>query len=959
MSEKLTQTTSRITLHNTKNQTVSHIILEGIIPNQDTVLKVKPTDTKYITKKYLAKLKANLQAYQNNPTLNNTLTPPMIISYKQIDQDIIFKLTAYETYILLPYVGVEYTVSTAEEFQEDTIVFREILHNLNTEDGLSIQATRFQPNQFYYIKTRYLGGGYYSNYSNVLKFKVTYPLINQPSILTVDYDYGKQFPYLTNVYITSSPFSSKVQNEIHESSVWKVYRRLKEDVYDLIYVTEKDTTNLTSIRFKDLIPKKINHDETYFITVTYYGNQGSYSLPSDYFKTISTGIKLLPFNNINIFPKELNITNLLFTVEDDLYLKIGEETQLQPTEMIEHIEWEVEKIDVVNIKNRYVTQEYQLQLTDTFIAPKSEYIIRARYKHKYLGYSPFLEKTIRTKDSFSKNTDKLIMPKKIYKNTAYFGEITNTELMLESVIYTGNYNNKIIYHKGEEVRYEDKGYVCIKETPQGDYKFLDYFKPIEGAKEIYKSYLPTPKWLLENIGLNPYLTSDETLSTESYLNLDTGWIKLQNERNQIIYMTKKPILRNISVNDLIRKDLFHPRRRTVRIGNKYYYIRLLVSNLTVGYDSLDPLYTGEDFNKNYSLVYDLPYNEDKLLLNLINSNLANYNYNDLELPIEFQELIYSKDGMFAYKYDGSTGKTQLVKSLLDYADNRTLFFRPVLELIEEEQHPFKNISSQLPVSVDVDEEGEFKKEKYYDPYLDAGYLGYVPVSNFISSEAIDFQSGLFSGNSSSILGWYKFYYRGLVYFIPNGINLKNVKYKDLNRLNMITPTPLFNYNTSSENIKFGKMFFNNMIFNISCPNGLKYTSIRENIKTPDGLLINLFENKNENIEPDFNYDTFLSDVIYSVLNQVKIDRSLPGYKGRFKRINLLEIFQQFGNGLDENSSFLLSDIIQYNDNGVIKEKAIINYQKKITRVGIKGIEELVDVISCLTINPVFDKTDLW
>lgn len=949
---------SRITLHNTANDTVANISIEQVIPGKDAIIKIKPTSNSYITEKRLKTIKQNIQNYLSDPSLDKTITPPVITSVSQKDSEITFKLRPYTSNIMLPYCGVEYRIATTRDFQPDTIIVSEMLHNVDVTNGLVISTDLFTSRQTYYIQVSYIGGGYISNPSTVFEFSPSFPTIETPSITGVVFNYNQTAPYATTINITSSPFIS-TDGSVHLSSSWRIYKKISDDQYDVIYNIDEDTNNLTSLTIRDLIPAKISHGDEFLVSVTHYGSGQAYSRESEKVAYRSLGVNVTPSKHINIYPIEHNVSNPVFIVDNDYSININGLILQQTFNDFESFEWELEEQDISRTIKTYTTTSNKLELSEGELLPGRTYRIRNRYKHRNLGYSAYVEKEFKTKDAFVTSLDKLAVPSKTLNNSAYFGEIAYDQLMFSSVKYCGTYDPNSVYSIGDEVLKEGVYYICVEGTSNAS-NFERCFKlpSHTSAKAIYKSGLPTMAWLLENIGLNPYLNSDSNYSSNGLINEGTGWVKVQNDRGQILYIAKKPVMDNISINDLIDRDLYHPRRKTIRIGENLYYIRILVSQLEVGYDALDPLYRGENFNEAYRHHDPINYDEDELLINLMNSKLSTYDPVDLDIPLTYKELIYNIDNIYGYKLDQSGGQVSLLNQILPYADDRTLRYRPVLELIPPENHPYKNISTLLPKSTDIVEDGEFNPEEYYDKYLDAGYLGYVSVDDFITSESIDVQTGLNSNKHLPILGWYKFYYRGLVYFIPNGVNLKNVTYTEVSRANMITPTPRFNYNVTSDKIRFGKVFHNGIIYNVGCPNGLKYTNIRETVMTTSGA-INIFENMSPVYDPDFCYNTFLSDVIYPVLSNIGVDRNRKGYKGRYKRLKSIEIMEQFGNGNEETSSFLLGDIIRYQDGGVFTEKPIINFQKYIAHIGKKNITDGLDVISCLNVNPIFDKPELW
>lgn len=917
----------------------------------DIVIKITPSEGYYVTTERLNWYKTKVKNYLANPDVLNIIVKPIVKSSQVVETTINMTLTEFESYVLIPYACTEYQISTDDVF--NNIVKTEVLHGMMKHNELSIDLQDLPANTSYYIRARYGGGGYSSEWSDVVNFTTLKPTIDKPSVESVSFTYQKSAPYLTTIVATSS--ASSIPD--HTYTTWKIYNKTETGSYNLVYSVIKSDISLRNISIAGQYPNNLQYHKDYYITVTYYDASTGFSRESDYFKFCSTGVTLTTPNDITFFPWPVNVSNPMLSFDSFLSLTVDGQEQIININELEGVYWEVKENKADSRTQKFTSQTNAIQLPFGTLKENTEYQLSVYYRHTYLGFSGIKNFTFKTNKEFINHPDGLRMPLKIYNDTAYYGEIAKTSLMNENITYRGVYSSTKSYKRYDEVSKDGKLYICINDTPPGsNYTFSTYFEtPRENNAEVmYGSQLPTAKWLLKNIGLYHSLnTTNVANGATDIINEDTTWLKLQNKHKQTLYITKLPILSNVSVNDLIRKDLFHPRRKTVRIGEYLYYVRILVNELEPGYDVIDPIYKDKEYNYRVSQLDKIQYNEGDLFSSLLNGNLAQFESTDLDIDlVSYRELIYNTDSIYGYKIDPSANM-RLTSKELQSADTRIISYRPVLELIPEENKPIYHISDRIPGDNDISK---------YDPFVDSCYLGYVDVSDFVDSEDIDLRTGLNSFSSVQNKGWYKFYYRGMIYYMSNGTNFNRLSYNDINNNNLLTPTPLYATGVLSDDIKLGKIIYNNVIFNVMCPSVLTYTTCRTLTKVGNRYY-NIFNTADSNIDLNISYDCFLSDVVYGILDEQYPNKSLSGYKGSYKEHEYVSTITQIGSGTNDDDVFLSSDVVceLTNVSGVITSTytPVLNYQKQPYRIKSGDVDAPVDVVLCLTVNPIIDKIELW
>lgn len=321
--------------------------------------------------------------------------------------------------------------------------------------------------------------------------------------------------------------------------------------------------------------------------------------------------------------------------------------------------------------------------------------------------------------------------------------------------YTGDNYAVLSGGKSCTVTTKRNGYalVTISGTQSGTtYKpyYASLLRRVSGYKTDSKwviedrNNLPTLSWLMDRIGIGFGVTD---LNYDGYTfgsekigdmkNIDEGWLKFLID-GRLIYVYKKPICDTIAWVDIARRDGVYG-NRTIKIGSRLYYIRLLKEN-----------------------------EYRKCLL----SGISGINIEDLELG--GHEFIEDLQEGYKRKTINSKGEINEIDPKYRIGD-----YRPVLELIPEGSEPYNNLPKMPPAEDEV-----FR----YDEYTDTGYFGEVLSSNFTNGDTINNVVGFSRAEGTGVnsdAGWLKFYWHGLFFLLPKKWFRQTVNYDTLYNKNLI------------------------------------------------------------------------------------------------------------------------------------------------------------------------------
>lgn len=356
----------------------------------------------------------------------------------------------------------------------------------------------------------------------------------------------------------------------------------------------------------------------------------------------------------------------------------------------------------------------------TTINPTTTYYVRLRHisgSHK----SYWSDTVVFTTPALDLGSDGLNTLLSGDNNTgAFYGELDITKLV-ETRDYRGSYRIDTLYKANQQVSYLDKLWnakVDVTNIVPG----TDASKWEEDTREN----LPSGKWLLDVCGVGYGLTDNNndgystgSISIGALKNNNHGWLKVV-KNNKVLYIAKKPFVDTIAWNDLAKRTLVYG-DRTVRIGSKLYWIRLIKED-----EYLD------------------------CLAKLINGNLWWYRADELSLSEK------------TWVHDTQEGLSRKVYSNINTLEtinpnSRVGSYRPVLELIPDGEEPYNNLPN-CPLAV--------SENFQYDKYTDTGYFGVTPVANLISGSALANIIGLTVGTAQNDgEGYLKFYWHGKIIYM--------------------------------------------------------------------------------------------------------------------------------------------------------------------------------------------------
>ncbi len=303
---------------------------------------------------------------------------------------------------------------------------------------------------------------------------------------------------------------------------------------------------------------------------------------------------------------------------------------------------------------------------------------------------------------------------------AYFGELTVANLVADRN-YRGPYKTGTTFKAGTQVSHLDKLWNALVDV-------TDVTPGTNASKweEDTREGLPTGKWLLDVCGVGYGLNdanadgySTTSASIGALKNNDQGFLKFA-KNGKILYIAKKPFVGTIGWNDLAKRNLVYG-DRTVRVGSRLYYVRLVTEA-----EYLDCLVAST------------------------NGTLANLATTDLALEEK------------TWLYDTQIGAVRKAYSGISTLENidpksRVGSYRPVLELIEEGNEPYLNLPN-CPAATN--------ENFQYDKFTDTGYFGEVPTTSILSGSALASSIGLTAGTAQhDTAGYLKFYWHGKILYV--------------------------------------------------------------------------------------------------------------------------------------------------------------------------------------------------
>lgn len=437
------------------------------------------------------------------------------------------------------------------------------------------------------------------------------------------------------------------------------------------------------------------------------------------------------------------------------------------TGLLTSLVWQLSATSTFDVVLEEVTYTTLQVYIPTTLNPSTVYYVRLRHiSNTYKSY--WSDVTMFTSPALDLGSDGL--------NTllagddvtgGFYGEL-NLNKLLSTRNYRGSYRTATLFKTNSQVSYGGKKWNALVDVTSV-IPGTDATKWVEDTREN----LPTGKWLLDVCGVAYGLTdnNNDTLSTGStsigpLKNDNNGWLKVS-KNNKILYIAKKPFVATISWNDLAKRTLVYG-DRTVRIGSKLYYIRLIKEDE----------YTD-------------------CLARLIGGDL--WYYRSDELAISEKIWVHDKQEGLVRKVYSNTNTVETISPKA-----RTCSYRPVLELIPTGAEPYNNLPS-CPVAT--------SENFQYDQYTDTGYFGVVPYTSLIAGSALATTIGLTAGTAQNDTeGYLKFYWHGKIIYMAKKTFRHSLSWDHIYARNAIYGIDLGNVGKSNINTAG----FN---FNVAIPTG--------------------------------------------------------------------------------------------------------------------------------------------
>lgn len=393
-----------------------------------------------------------------------------------------------------------------------------------------------------------------------------------------------------------------------------------------------------------------------------------------------------------------------------------------------------------------LSTDYRLELTITPYNSYSSDKVMLSYAEKCV-----VSKTFRTPPSYTLTDVDDIDTGKTYKDLTYYGEI-RFEKLHSNLTYKGTFNTKSTYEVGDEVKEDGKIYRCVTKYEPGS-TFTESFKEITDVLT-----LPTGECLLKLLGIPHGVTSYVDLNNnlvkgsniDGLVNSDAGYIKVQNKLNQLLYITKKPLILNIDPMELRKRGLFSTSGRTLRLGKRIYKVRFLETDNTI---LGSKTYSIEDTKGELDMY--------KWLLD----NLSSYNKEDLGLTSNGK--IVGNNATINFAINSNNHMT-VSREIIQYNNDVRCNLVIVLEEVLKGYEPYYKQKS-LP------------GDKYVklDYGSDTGSCGIADSSDILNTIELQILYSLPNYKPTiEDVYYYKVYHHGAFYYIPNK-PLGKVKIKDI------------------------------------------------------------------------------------------------------------------------------------------------------------------------------------
>lgn len=685
-----------------------------------------------------------------------------------------------------PVISTVYQISTTKNFSylifNKTLTGTEVLP-LKREDLIN---SKLVENTTYYIRARLCYDNYMTSYSDPISFTIGTSTFKKPIINSITLEENEI--YTGNVNFNLAPEQIYNGSPGEPNTIEIQIANTKDNIYNKIELEK----NLYIFSLH-LIPFKLYPDNTYKIKFRYINTLTNiYSPFSDEYTLTIPKPRALP-ENFHINQDSLTIAtnptigidnikvdyDFLDCLDMDFTNVIIPETEKSIIKNKFNNSYFKYTYKIINTGNVVYTKEiirdydsivdnyYKgclFSLNDYSLSLSTAYVLGLNFEwfdasNNKIDYITFTEESLSITTANFANTrpvDDIPNVIKTVNGFGYYGEITHETLIPDDIKYCGKLELNKVYKSNSEVVYNNELYLTTAETTITDFNNLTNLVKItkDNVKTYYKSCLPSGKWLIKELGIP---TDLENISGVS--NSKEGWIKVHNKANQIIYIAKKPFLTDIDYEYINERFLTGHGSRTIRIGLNLYNVRLLEYSPT--------RYIQQDFESTMSSTTNI---EDELdLFKELFKSLGIYTPNDLGI-LDNNTVNYISNGVAVSLNNlGTDIKIDSIENSEDIIKNSNMkLYRPVLELIQEGYEPYRTHILN------------------YDKWSDTGYFGKVYYSELLSSkEYVKILNLLDLNITNANPIYYKFYYHGMIVYIPTEPIGNNINYRILEETGIV------------------------------------------------------------------------------------------------------------------------------------------------------------------------------
>ena len=706
---------------------------------------------------------------------------------------------------LEPIVSSIFEISTTRDFTD--VVFKKIkqAHKVQNLDRDELNGANLIANKLYFLRVKICINNFSYSWTDTIHFYYTTSNYTQPVIesITINKDVDSDIIETRNkrtgsLTIDFEPYGVDTGAPGDPTNIEVYIRNTDNPDGEFTKLTYAyDPTTMITL---DIIPIICFPGKSYHFKIAFYNSaidirspfsniftldipRAKYHFTNFYIAQNGAFISTTPTVVLENLVMDYNFLDVLYDDFKETLISEEERTRLKRTTRNSKFIYEFNLLKDGNVVHRYnvhrsfedvvnnafkgltftinnlklaLSTEYELYLVFKWVTPSGDTV-------DYIDGVP-ATKTFTTGNIYNIiPNDNLTEVYREYNTFGYYGEILSKDLAPDTT-YMGEVKAAFPYKVNDEFSSDGRLFLTLEPFTLFDKTELTSMvanrKCViitdKNVKEYYKSGLPTGEWLIKQLGI-----PTKTELSSGIINSREGWIKCYNHANNIIYIAKKPFIADISFDTLEKLYLTSSYGRTIRIGKQLFAVRLLEDRV-------------------YSLINRRPIGfkdnvkKEVELYKALHTDLAAYTQGDLGI-VSNKGLMHVSQGVIQSITSGygSAFKDQLgiqsdkIVELEAGADRK--YYRPVLELIREGREPWR-------------EEPGIN----YDPFTDTGYYGKITGDDYINGKEIRDRFKLANLHVDTPYPlYYKFYYHGLLVFIPTQPIGNGVSYKELEENNLV------------------------------------------------------------------------------------------------------------------------------------------------------------------------------